>query len=120
MAKWRVTCFYDTLVLNQSVVPRLNICAKMPPHRKAVNHYQQGEEKDSDTENDRENGLRMKNEMTMKEKRFSFFADPHEIKAVSRHTFGTLPFARHTSLHFAKFKEPNLANSSKLITFTIV
>ena len=40
--------------------------------------YQQGEEKGSDTENDRENGLRMKNEMTMKEKRFSFFADPQE------------------------------------------
>jgi len=45
--------------------------------------------------------------MTMKEKRFSFFADPQEIKAVSRHTFGTLPFARSTSRHFAKIKEPN-------------
>jgi len=53
------------------------------------------EEKDSDTENDRENGLRMKNEMTMKEKRFSFFADPQERKAESRHTLHT--FANHTS-----------------------
>ena len=44
----------------------------------------------------------------MKEKRFSFFADPQEIKAESRHTFGTLPIARHTSQRFAKVKEPNL------------
>jgi len=50
----------------------------------------------------------MNNEMTMKEKRFSFFADPQERKAESRHTFGTLPFARHTSQRFAKGKEPNL------------
>jgi hypothetical protein len=42
------------------------------------NRYQQGEEKDSDNENNRENGLRMKDKMTMKEKRFSFFADPQE------------------------------------------
>jgi hypothetical protein len=66
--------------------------------------------KDSDNENDRQNGLRMKNEMTMKDKRFSFFADPQERKAESRPTFGTLPFARHTSQPFAKVKEPNLAN----------
>ncbi len=51
----------------------------------------------------------MKNEMTMTEKRFSFFVDPQERKAESRPTFGTLPFARHTSLRFAKAKEPNLA-----------
>jgi hypothetical protein len=38
----------------------------------------EGEEKDSDNENNRENGLRMKDKMTMKEKRFSFFADPQE------------------------------------------
>jgi len=68
--------------------------------------YQQGEE-DSDIENNRQNGLRMKNEVTMKEKRFSFFADPQERKAESQHTFGTLPFARHTSQRFAKVKEPN-------------
>jgi hypothetical protein len=45
-----------------------------------------------------------------KDKRFSFFADPQERKAESRHTFGTLPFARHTSQRFAKVKEPNLAD----------
>jgi hypothetical protein len=45
----------------------------------------------------------------MKEKRFSFFADPQERKAESRPTFGTLPFARPTNQRFAKVKEPNLA-----------
>jgi hypothetical protein len=62
-----------------------------------------------DKGNESENGLRMNNEMTMKGIRFSFFADPQEIKAESRPTFGTLPFARHTSQLFAKVKEPNLA-----------
>ena len=76
--------------------------------------YQQGEEKDSNNENDRNNGLRMKNRMTMKEKRFSFFADPQERKEESRHTFGTLPFARHTSQRFAKVKEPNLADTQRI------
>lgn len=47
----------------------------------------------------------------MKEKRFSFFADPQERKVESLHTFGTLPFARHTSQRFAKVKEPNLTNT---------
>jgi hypothetical protein len=37
LAKWRVTCFYDSLVLNQSVVLRLNFCAKNPPLRQAAN-----------------------------------------------------------------------------------
>lgn len=59
------------------------------------------------------NGLRMKKEMTMTEKRFSFFADPQERKAESPPTFGTLPFARHTSQRFAKVKEPNLAHTQK-------
>jgi hypothetical protein len=53
----------------------------------------------------------MNNEKTMKDKRFSFFADPQEIKSESRPTFGTLPFDRHTSHRFAKVKEPNLANA---------
>ena len=53
----------------------------------------------------------MKNKMTMKEKRFSFFADPQKRKAESRPTFGTLPFAQPTSQRFAKVKEPNLANA---------
>jgi hypothetical protein len=55
----------------------------------------------------------MKKEMTMTEKRFSFFADPQERKAESLPTFGTLPFARHTSQRFAKVKEPNLAHTQK-------
>ena len=79
---------------------------RKPPNAKP-GRYQQGVEKDSDTENDRNNGLRMRNEKTMKEKRFSFFADPQERKTVSRPTFGTLPFAQHTSQRFAKVKEPN-------------
>jgi hypothetical protein len=45
----------------------------------------------------------------MKDKRFSFFADPQKRKE-SHRTFGTLPFARHTSQRFAKVKEPNLAD----------
>jgi len=48
----------------------------------------------------------------MKEKRFSFFVDPQKKKAESQPTFGTLPFARHTSQCFAKVKEPNLAISA--------
>lgn len=34
-AKWRVTCFYDSLVLNQCAVLRLNFSAGNPPLRKA-------------------------------------------------------------------------------------
>jgi hypothetical protein len=40
------------------------------------------------------NGLRMKNEMTIKEKRFSFFADLQERKMESLPTLHT--FANHT------------------------
>ncbi len=57
----------------------------------------------------------MKKEMTMKEKRFSFFSDSQVRKAESRPTFGTLPFARHTSQPFAKVKEPNLAHAQKTL-----
>jgi hypothetical protein len=57
----------------------MNICAKNPPLRQAAKRYQQGEEKDSDIENDRQNGLRRKNKMTTKEKRFCFFP-PHKIE----------------------------------------
>lgn len=70
--------------------------------------------KDSDNENDRENGLRMKNEMTMKDKRFSFFADPQKRNVESLPTFGTLPFARHTNQRFAKVKEPNLPDTQSI------
>jgi hypothetical protein len=60
----------------------------------------------------------MKTEMTMKDKRFSFLADPQKRKVESYRTFGTtcsdlsgLPFARHKSQRFAKVKEPNLADT---------
>ena len=39
LAKWRLTCFYDGLVLNQSAVLRLNFCAKMPPLRQAATRF---------------------------------------------------------------------------------
>ena len=45
LAKWRVTCFYDSLVLNQSVVLRLNFSAKKPPLRQAANRYLQLQKK---------------------------------------------------------------------------
>lgn len=41
LAKWRVTCFYDSLVLKQSAVLRLNFGAKMPPLRQAAKRYVQ-------------------------------------------------------------------------------
>lgn len=40
LAKWRVTCFYDSLVRNQSAVLRLNFCAEMPPLRQAAKRWQ--------------------------------------------------------------------------------
>ncbi|MEI6697252.1 MAG: hypothetical protein WCO13_14455 [Bacteroidota bacterium] len=46
-----------------------------------------------------------------------FFADPHFLFK-SRHTNGTLPFARHTSQRFAKVKEPFLAHPHEEIKFT--
>ena len=45
LAKWRVMHFYESLVLNQSVVLRLNFCAKMPPLRQAANRYVQAPKK---------------------------------------------------------------------------
>ena len=36
-AKWRVQCFYDSLVQSSSSVFQLNICAENPPLRKAEN-----------------------------------------------------------------------------------
>ena len=38
-AKWRVKCFYDSLVQGSSLVYQLNICAKNPPLRKAAKRY---------------------------------------------------------------------------------
>jgi hypothetical protein len=43
-----------------------------------------------------------------KDKRFSFLPTRKKRETESRPTFGTLPFARHTSQRFAKVKEPNL------------
>ncbi len=39
-AKWRVKCFYDSLVQGSSSVFQLNICAENPPLRKAENRWQ--------------------------------------------------------------------------------
>ncbi|NBV09269.1 MAG: hypothetical protein EBS09_09240 [Flavobacteriia bacterium] len=39
-AKWRVQCFYDSLVQGSSSVFQLNICAENPPLRKAENRHQ--------------------------------------------------------------------------------
>ncbi|MDD4149182.1 MAG: hypothetical protein PHE33_04070 [Bacteroidales bacterium] len=60
-------------------IPASAYCHPLPTRRR----------KDSDTENERKNSLKMHNEMTMKEKRFSFFADPKERKAESRPTLHT-------------------------------
>jgi hypothetical protein len=32
-----VTCFYDTFVVKESSVLRINICAEKPAHRKSAN-----------------------------------------------------------------------------------
>ena len=40
-AKWRVQCFYDSLVQGSSSVFQLKYCAKNPPLRKAENRYKQ-------------------------------------------------------------------------------
>ena len=67
--------------------------------------YQQGEKKDSDTENDRENGLRMNKEMTMKEKRFSFFCRPARKKS------GKPPHIWHIA--FCPTHKPTLRKSQR-------
>jgi hypothetical protein len=36
-AKWRLTCFYDSLVQGSSSVFQMSICAVNPPLRKAEN-----------------------------------------------------------------------------------
>jgi len=40
-AKWRVQCFYDSLVQGSSSVFQMNICAENPPLRKAENRCRQ-------------------------------------------------------------------------------
>ncbi len=61
---------------------------------------------------EKNNGLRIKNEMTMKEEKFSLIADTKERKEASRPTFGTLPFARHASQSLVKVKGPIFAFAS--------
>lgn len=41
LAKWRLPCIYDSVVLNQYTVIRLNFYAEMLPLRQAANHYGQ-------------------------------------------------------------------------------
>lgn len=41
LAKWRVTCFYETFVVKQTVVHLMNFSAKIPPLRQAANRYTQ-------------------------------------------------------------------------------
>lgn len=40
-AKWRVSCFNDSLVQGSTFGILMNICAKNPPLRKAENRYHQ-------------------------------------------------------------------------------
>ena len=39
-AKWRVQCFYDSLVLGSSSVFQLKFCSENPPLRKAEKRWQ--------------------------------------------------------------------------------
>lgn len=39
LPQWGLTCFYDTFVVKQSAVLRLNFCAKNPPLRQAEKRY---------------------------------------------------------------------------------
>jgi hypothetical protein len=40
LPQWRVTCFYDTFVVNQSAVLLFNFSAKNPPLRQAEKRWQ--------------------------------------------------------------------------------
>lgn len=39
LAKWRVTCFYDTFVVKQTAVHLMKFSAEMLPLRQAQNRY---------------------------------------------------------------------------------
>lgn len=43
-----------------------------------------------------------------------FFANPLFLFLKSRHTFGTMPFARHTDQRLAKVKEPKFTHYNSL------
>ena len=69
---------------------------------------------DKTTNRDKEeNPIGMTADHTNRPDKVLFFADTHFLFFKSRHTNGTLPFARHTSQRFAKVKEPNLAHAQK-------
>lgn len=40
-AKWRVSCFYESIVQGSSSVFQMNICAENPPLRKAEKRWWQ-------------------------------------------------------------------------------
>jgi hypothetical protein len=50
-AKWRVQCFYDSLVQGSSLVFQLKFCAENPPLRKAENRYKQAEKRHRQNDN---------------------------------------------------------------------
>ena len=66
---------------------------------------------DKTTYKDKENQIRLTANHTSRPDKVLFFADPHFLFFKSRPTFGTLPFARHTSQRFAKVKEPNFSDT---------
>ncbi len=74
---------------------------------------------DKTTYNDNEeNQIEMIVDHTCRPDKVLFFADTHFLFFKSRHTNGTLPFARHTSQRFVKVKEPFLAHPHEEIKFT--
>lgn len=68
---------------------------------------------DKTTYKDKENQIGLTDDRTSRPEKVLFFADTHFLFFKSRPTFGTLPFARHTSQRFAKVKEPILADMYK-------
>lgn len=66
---------------------------------------------DKTTYKDKENQIGLTDYRTSRPEKVLFFVDPHFLFFKSRPTFGTLPFARHTSQRFAKVKEPNLSDT---------
>jgi hypothetical protein len=59
----------------------------------------------------KERQIGMTADLTSRPDKVLFFADPHFLFFRNRPTFGTLPFARHTSQRFAKVKEPNFSDT---------
>jgi len=61
----------------------------------------------------KETQIGMTADYTSRPDKVLFFADTQFLFFKSRPTFGTLPFARHTSQRFAKVKEPKLPSFDK-------